>query len=226
MEAAEKLERYMDAYYKAGEPISKAYMTMLTVNDIYGEALAAGANNFDAALLTSGYAAMEYALLSTDIGKWILPELRANRLRARGVTKALTKETLETWDKLRQEATTPAKKRGLIKRIVEEGKRLARGEFALGKGNEHIAAGSFNLSKAGLGSVFSGALAEGTEEVSEELLGDFSRALFDGLQTLKGSNVQKLLNINDFEGFRDRYLMSFLGGFLGGGISASTIDYK
>jgi len=67
----------MKNYYKVGEELSKAYMTMLTVNDIYGEAKAAGAADFDAAVVTAGYAAMEYALLSTDIGKWILPELRA-----------------------------------------------------------------------------------------------------------------------------------------------------
>jgi hypothetical protein len=55
-------------------------MTMLTVNDIYSEAKEAGASDFDASLITAGYAAMEYALLSTDIGKWVLPELRGERL--------------------------------------------------------------------------------------------------------------------------------------------------
>jgi hypothetical protein len=53
---------------------------MLTVNDIYSEAKEAGANDFDASLITAGYAAMEYWLLSTDIGKWVLPELRGERL--------------------------------------------------------------------------------------------------------------------------------------------------
>jgi hypothetical protein len=32
------VEDYMKAYNKAGEELSKAYMTLLTVNDIYGEA--------------------------------------------------------------------------------------------------------------------------------------------------------------------------------------------
>jgi hypothetical protein len=34
----------------------------------------------DSALLTAGYAAAEYALLSTGIGSWVLPELRMNRM--------------------------------------------------------------------------------------------------------------------------------------------------
>jgi len=32
------VEDYMKDYYKYGEELSKAYMTLLTVNDIYGEA--------------------------------------------------------------------------------------------------------------------------------------------------------------------------------------------
>ena len=79
IKAASQLENYMKDYYNIGGVLSKAYMTMLTVNDIYGEALEAGASDTDAALLTAGYAAAEYALLSTGLGEWILPELRAAR---------------------------------------------------------------------------------------------------------------------------------------------------
>jgi hypothetical protein len=43
---------------------------------------------------------MEYALLSTDIGKWILPELRAERLRNKAMLRALTKDTLNTFKSL------------------------------------------------------------------------------------------------------------------------------
>jgi len=53
---------------------------MLTVNDTYQEAKNAGASDSLAALTTMGYAAAEYALLSTGLGEWILPELRASRM--------------------------------------------------------------------------------------------------------------------------------------------------
>jgi len=90
----------MKSYNKSGEELSKAYMTLLTVNDIYGEAKEAGADDFDAALVTAGYAAMEYALLSTDIGKWILPELRGERLQNKAMVRALTKDVRESFRQL------------------------------------------------------------------------------------------------------------------------------
>ena len=98
--AADMVENYMKSWYKYGEELSKAYMTMLTVNDIYGEAKEAGASDFDSAVITSGYAAMEYALLSTDIGKWILPELRAHRLENKAIRNALTKPMIDNFKKL------------------------------------------------------------------------------------------------------------------------------
>jgi hypothetical protein len=44
----------------------------------------------EAALLSLGYAAGEYGILSTGLGEWILPELRIGRYRAEAITKALT----------------------------------------------------------------------------------------------------------------------------------------
>jgi len=56
--------------------MSRLYMTILTVADAYGEAKEAGASDMGAAALTLGYALGEYGILRTDIGKWILPELK------------------------------------------------------------------------------------------------------------------------------------------------------
>jgi hypothetical protein len=222
LEAADMLEKYMSGYYNVGGTLSKAYMTMLTVNDIYGEAIEAGASSDDASIITAGYAATEYMLLSTDIGQWILPELRAARQKARGVTKALTKETLENFSKLKAAATTPEAKRNFIDKLLDFGKKRAQFDYAVGKkGTETLKAG-FGLSKSGAGAVFAGALAEATEETSEELLADFQRGIFNAIQQLRGTDVR----MKPFDNWEDRYAMSFLGGFLGGGISAGTLDYK
>lgn len=77
--AQKAVRDYLKSYYKLGEPIAKAYMTAITVQDTFGEAIEAGATNGEATLLTLGYAAAEAALLSTDLGKWIMPELRSER---------------------------------------------------------------------------------------------------------------------------------------------------
>ena len=227
-EAGKMLEAYMKSYYKDGEELSKAYMTLLTVNDIYGEAKEAGASDFDAALITAGYAAMEYWLLSTDIGKWILPELRAERLRNKAILKSYTKDVKESFEKLGAEAATSEQaKRTYLQHVIDWGKSKAKavfnGEFANGLGKRASIENGEGLLKAGMGSLIAGGLAEGIEETSEELLGDFSRALFNGLQQLKGNDNVKL---KPFENAFDRYALSFLGGFAGGGISSATFDFS
>jgi len=89
-------------------------MTGITVKDMYGEAKAAGASDTDAALLTIGYAAAEYALLSTGLGELVLPELRAGRYRAEAITNALFKNKNEALksiaDKYGSVATQAAKR--------------------------------------------------------------------------------------------------------------------
>lgn len=223
LKAAKMVEDYMKDYYKYGEELSKAYMTLLTVNDIYGEAKQAGAQDFDAALITSGYAAMEYALLSTDIGKWILPELRAQRLENKAILKALTKDVRDTFAKLGKEASTSEEaKRTYLQKLVDFGKSIAKGEFAVGLGKRASLEGGTGLLKSGVSSVFAGGLAEAVEETSEEVLADFSKVLYNGLEQLQGKSSR----MTPFENMFDRYSMSFLGGFLGGGISSAAFDFS
>ena len=223
LKAAKMVEDYMKDYYKYGEELSKAYMTLLTVNDIYGEAKQAGAQDFDAALITSGYAAMEYALLSTDIGKWILPELRAQRLENKAILKALTKDVRDTFSKLGKEASTSEEaKRTYLQKLVDFGKSIAKGEFAVGLGKRSSLEGGTGLLKSGVSSVFAGGLAEAVEETSEEVLADFSKVLYNGLEQLQGKSSR----MTPFENIFDRYSMSFLGGFLGGGISSAAFDFS
>lgn len=221
--AADAVADYMKSYQKTGEELSKAYMTLLTVNDIYGEAIEAGAGEFDAALITTGYAAMEYALLSTDIGKWILPEMRGERLQNKALLHALTKDVKDSFKKLGKAATeSDEAKRTYLQRLVEFGKNVAKGEFNVGLGKKAAFTEGTGLLKAGVGSLFVGASAEAIEETSEEFLADFSRVLFNGLQQLKGNDVR----LKPFENIIDRYGMSFLGGFIGGGVSSATFDFS
>lgn len=80
----------MKGYNKIGEILSKAYMTSITVQDAYGEAKEQGATDMEAALLTLGYAAGEYAIINSKLGEWILPELRMDKEQMKQVVKTLT----------------------------------------------------------------------------------------------------------------------------------------
>jgi len=62
-----------------GSKLSIAYMTGITTAGAYGEAKEAGASDLEAALFTLGYTASEFALLNTDIGKWVLPQLKHDK---------------------------------------------------------------------------------------------------------------------------------------------------
>jgi hypothetical protein len=223
LKAADMVETYMKDYQKAGEELSKAYMTLLTVNDIYGEAKEAGAEDFDAAVITAAYAAMEYALLSTDVGKWILPELRGERLQNKAMLHALTSDVKESFKKLGKAASeSDEAKRTYLQKLVEFGKSVARGEFNVGLGKKAFIKDGEGLLKAGMGSLVAGATAEAVEETTEEVLADFSRVLFNGLEQLRGKDAR----LKPFENAFDRYGMSFLGGFIGGGVSSAAFDFR
>jgi len=149
-------------------------MTAITVGDTFEEAKLAGASDLDATLLTLGYAAGEYTLLNTGIGKWILPELRAGRYKAQAITNALLKDgenaarkqlMEQSLKKLPKEA-----KKDYVKRMFNVGKNIARAEYVNGS---HT-----------LKATLAAGAGEGVEEVSEEVLADFSKGCYDVVKWL------------------------------------------
>lgn len=192
--AKAKADKYMEGYNKLGEIISKAYMTGVTVQEAYGEAKAQGVSDMEAALLTLGYAAGEYAILNSKLGEWILPELRMNREQMRQVAKTLT----QTAQKVNSNADKVQK--------VEWAKNI----FKLGK---DIAQANYSVGKSGLKATAANALGEGIEETSEELLYDFAKSVTNLGMWIAGSDSPKL---DAWDNMFDRYGMSFVGGMLGG----------
>lgn len=213
--AAKATRDYLNSYYKLGEPIARAYMTAITVQDTFGEAIEAGASDLEASLLTIGYAAMESALLRTDLGKWIMPELKADKQRSKIIAKKLLELSPETREMSKQISRLNGEaKKDWAKRLFNVGKNICKAEYA-------------TASKT-FGSVLATGLGEGIEEVSEEALADFSKSCFNLVQQLQGDDVRlNAWNHNwDWSNAADRYGMSFFGGIIGGGINAAASDYK
>lgn len=224
LKAQAELDSFMKGYQKLGEVMSKGYMTAITVGDTYGEAKQAGASDLDATLLTLGYAAGEYALLNTGLGEWILPELRAGRYKSQAIAKALANINQDTQALYRQFGTTlknvPKEgKKQYVKKIFNLGRDIARAEYATG-------------SRALTASLAAGA-GEGVEEVSEELLADFSKGCYDVVKWLQGEDTRLdsfgynfdtgEFNISDLA---NRYSMSLVGGFIGGGLTNARTNYQ
>lgn len=224
LKAQAELDSFMKGYQKLGEVMSKGYMTAITVGDTYGEAKQAGASDLDATLLTLGYAAGEYALLNTGLGEWILPELRAGRYKSQAIAKAFANINQDTQALYRQFGTTlknvPKEgKKQYVKKIFNLGRDIARAEYATG-------------SRALTASLAAGA-GEGVEEVSEELLADFSKGCYDVVKWLQGEDTRLdsfgynfdtgEFNASDLV---NRYGMSLVGGFIGGGLTNAGTNYQ
>lgn len=230
IKAQAQLDSFIKGYNKIGEILSKGYMTAITVGDTYGEAKAAGASDLDATLLTLGYAAGEYAILNTGLGEWILPELRAGKYKSEAIARALTRVEDETKRNVLQEArqqfanlSSKEGKKAYVKNLFNIGKNLARDVYSAEK-----ATGARTLS-----ATLASATGEGVEEVSEELLADFSKGCFDVVKWLQGEDTRLNSFGYDFKTGEwngsevlDRYGMSLVGGFIGGGLTNTFTNYQ
>ena len=214
LKAAADLENYSKQYYNTGAILSKAYMTMLTVNDMYDNAKAAGASDTAAMLTTLGYAVAEYGLLSTGLGEWILPELRQNRMMMKASINTLKKDLQSgAFQAMEASAKTPADKIKFASKLINYGKKLLTADWNVGR------QGTFAKTAV---STLAGGFGEGTEEVSEDVLQDFVSRCYNFAQELSGNSDNKIHN----ENWGQQYIMDFLGGFLGGGISNSAISFN
>lgn len=213
-DALSKVNEYTKNYYDLGAKISKAYMTGVTTASSYGEAISEGANPLDAALFALGYSAAEYRLLSTGIGEWIMPELRMQQAEHKKIISTIFKDILSP-DKgtstASAAATTQLKKSKIIQNILNLGKQVAHTDYSLSKGI--------------LSNTMANALGEGLEETSEELLYDAAKQVYNTIKWFTGGDTRlSAWDNGDLSKLKDRYLMSFFGGLLGGGLAGVSID--
>lgn len=212
--ADKQVQDYFTKYNEIGEKVARAYMVGITVGDTYGEAKNAGASDAEAAWLTIGYAAAENKLLSTELGRWIFPELKGNRIKYKAIAKAvmgLPEEAKQVSKNLASASTT--EKKNWVKKLFNLGKEAAQKDYSL-------------LNKTA-GAVLANGLGEGIEEVSEELLADFSKACFNTYREMTGQEaILDTFGHNwDWEDAAKRYGMSFFGGIIGGGINGAATDF-
>ncbi len=207
-----KAAKYVDDLVKKansiGSPLSKAYMTGITVQDTYGDAKAAGASDLEAALLTLGYAGGEAWILNTGLGEWILPELHIDKFKNKAIAEALVKPVKDAKKVLEQTGD----KQGFVKKLLNIGRNLATNVYA-----------EKALAKKSAEVIGAHALGESFEETSEELLADASKAIFNVVRWLRGKDA---LNFWDGDNALDRYTMSALGGLFGGGITSAATNFS
>lgn len=207
-----KAAKYVDDLVRKansiGSPLSKAYMTGITVQDTYGDAKAAGASDLEAALLTLGYAGGEAWVLNTGLGEWILPELHIDKFKNKAIAEALVKPVNDAKKALEQTGD----KQGFVKKLLNIGRNIATNVYA-----------EKAMAKKSAEVIGAHALGEAFEETSEELLADASKAILNITRWLRGKDA---LNFWDGDNALDRYTMSALGGLLGGGITSAATNFS
>ena len=207
-----KAAKYVDDLVKKansiGSPLSKAYMTGITVQDTYGDAKAAGASDLEAALLTLGYAGGEAWILNTGLGEWILPELHIDKFKNKAIAEALVKPVKDAKKVLEQTGD----KQGFVKKLLNIGRNVATNVYA-----------EKALAKKSAEVIGAHALGEAFEETSEELLADAFKAMLNVTRWLRGKDA---LNFWDGDNALDRYAMSALGGLFGGGITSAATNFS
>ena len=208
--AATEVDNLIKNSTKMGSPLAKAYMTGITVQDTYDEAKNAGASDIEAAMLTIGYAAAEAALLNTELGEWIMPELHGDRFRREAVARALA-DVKNTYKN--NTPTSATSKVGFVQSLIKKGKEWFNHDYS-----RKLMTGATKGSNV----VMAHALGESFEEVSEEVLADFSKSVFNTTRWLRGEDS---LDMGQWDNMFDRYGMSALGGFFGGGINSVATDF-
>lgn len=206
-----KAAKYVDDLVRKanniGSPLSKAYMTGITVQDTYGDAKAAGASDLEAALLTLGYAGGEAWILNTGLGEWILPELHIDKFKNKAIAKALV-----TVNDAKERLEQTGDKQGFVKELLKIGRNVATNVYA-----------EKAMAKKSAEVIGAHALGEAFEETSEELLADASKAIFNVTRWLRGKDA---LNFWEGDNALDRYAMSALGGLFGGGITSAATNFS
>lgn len=208
--AATKVKEFQTLANTIGEQVSRVYMTGITVADAYGEAKEAGAEDWEAALVTLGYAAGEWGILKSDLGKWILPELKHDRYLKKMVAKKLMEG--RPMESVKAEVDDKVKL-SWGKKLLQFGKDIYNTEWSANKESTLAA-----MLKTGAAN----ALGEGVEETSEELLYDVVKGFGNLVGYISGTGT----DYKPFDNMGLRYSQSFLGGLLGGAIGQLDPSYR
>ena len=194
--------------------LSSLYMAATSSTQAYDEAKAAGFDQIDASIYHMAVFGGMFALINnTEIGHWALKGLGTDDV-SKGINGLMKTESnkmiqsLSASKKMFLESTKEAKKRTQwMSEVLNTGKQTALNTI------KKLATGDINT-------IVESALAEGIEEMSEELMQDVFKVGINtfhtlGISSTKGKEAGFQFSPQDI---MQRYAMSFVGGGLGGAI--------
>lgn len=197
-----KAQKINDKINRIGADASLAYMAIVSNTDVYQSMLDKGASKGEAALFALGSILGMYGVdRYLGLGEVFFDELANNSGK---FMKRNVKDMLTSW-KTTAEFGEGVKNLNRFQRIIKSGK-----DFGAKYANKF--ADDLMNHTTGFASK---AIGEGLEEVSEELVTDITKTIYEQLGNF---GITSTNDIGAWENAGERYLMSFLGGSLGGGI--------
>ena len=207
------LEKFLPQAQKAtkqaselGRDISLAYMSIISNSDVYGDMLQHGASKTEAALVALGSTIGMFAVdKGANLGTVFFDDATEESVKA--AHGAIKKEMIEAAESFKMsnlsDSLTPANKMlTILNRAINKSKEW------MSKYADDLTYHTTNM--------YEKMMTEGLEEVSEELITDTAKSIYE-LAGRLGADTS-VLDVGAWDNMLERYTMSMLGGAIGGGI--------
>ena len=195
---------------RLGADAALAYMAIVSNTDVYASMLEHGASKRDAAAVALG---STLGMFSVDrflgLGEVFFDELRNEaKLAFRNTIKKEADNLAKSFTE--SLISNPEIKQHAVKSGIQKGINFAK----------NITSKYIDDLKNHTTGFFGKALGEGLEEVSEEIVTDLSKQLYQiaGEFSPNFINTTGITNVGAWENWAERYTMSLFGGALGGGL--------
>ena len=188
-----------------GRDTSLAYMAIVSNSDLYNEMRNMGLTNTEAAAVALGSTLGMFGLNKyTGLGEIFFDDATDDAVKlARKAVKAEMADASEMFSNITKSTLPqPNKYLQLIKTASDKARK------ALSGFSEDLKYHTLNFTGKAVG--------EGLEEVSEELISDVSKSMYELAGQLGADTTLK--DVGAWDNALERYTMSFLGGAIGGGI--------
>lgn len=188
-----------------GRDASLAYMAIVSNSDLYNEMRNMGLTNTEAAAISLGSTLGMFGLNKyTGLGEIFFDDATDDSVKlARKAIKAEMKSAADMFKKIKDSDLPQSNKMLKFIQTASEKTRKVFDQFG-----EDLKYHTLNFVGKAVG--------EGLEEVSEELISDVSKSIYE-LAGQLGANTT-LKDVGAWDNSLERYAMSFIGGAIGGGI--------
>ena len=202
----------MESRMRIGQDLFLVYMSLISNTDVYDSVLQKGGTPLEAAAIALG---STIGMFSVDKFLGLGEMFFENDVIRNSYRTAWRKEGSDIIDVIRRESgissVEPSKKE--LTNIISR---------SINKARDFVTDYHSKIKDHTLGA-FGKAIGEGLEEVSEELVTDISKSLGELAGKL---GYASQTDYGAFENPFERYMMSFLGGYLGGGLFYGVDAYQ